>query len=121
MKQNLQRTIVRVEHAGETLYVKLCRANTPRSWARELLRPAKARLEFDNALSLQCRGIPAIVPLGWASRSRHWPGDSVIVTQELARAVPLLELLETATLQRSWIEKFAQFLARLHDAGVAHP
>ena len=121
VKQNLQRTIVRVEHASETLYVKLCRANTPRSWARELLRPAKARLEFDNALSLQRRGIPAIVPLGWASRSRRWPGDSIIVTQELAGAVPLLELLETATLQRSWIEKFAQFLARLHDAGVGHP
>ena len=95
VKQNLQRTIVKVDHAGETLYVKLCRANTPRSWARELLRPAKARLEFDNALSLQRLGISAIEPLAWASKSRNWPSDSVIVTRELADAVPLLELLET--------------------------
>jgi len=57
VKQNLQRTISRVRLPGGAVYVKRCRANTPRSWAREVLRPAKARLEFENALALRMLGI----------------------------------------------------------------
>src|SRR3954454_9753140 len=65
VKQNLQRTITRVILPGGTVYVKRCRVNTPRAWMREMFRPAKARLEFENALALRAKGIDCIEPLAW--------------------------------------------------------
>ncbi len=127
VKTNLQRTIVRVTLPNDAIYVKTCRANTPRSWAREILRPAKARLEFENARSLAKLGIAAIEPLAWGSRSSTWPGDSVLVTRERKGAEPFLEFLEAKALALSTTERsaiireFASFLARLHEAGVTHP
>jgi len=127
VKTNLQRTITRVNLPTDTIYVKTCRANTPRSWAREILRPAKARLEFENARTLARLGIAAIEPLAWGSRSRTWPGNSVLITRECAGAEPFLEFLEAksallSTKERSAIiREFALFLAKLHEAGVAHP
>ena len=52
VKENYQRTILRVELPGGAVFVKRIRANTPRAWAREILRPPKARLELENALRL---------------------------------------------------------------------
>src|SRR3954468_7229305 len=48
VKKGPQRTVYRVRLRGGTVFVKRCRINTPRAWLRELLRPAKARLEFEN-------------------------------------------------------------------------
>jgi tRNA A-37 threonylcarbamoyl transferase component Bud32 len=124
VKRNLQRTIWRVRLPGGSVYVKRCRANTPRSWAREVLRPAKARLEFENALALRGLGLGAVEPLAWGAEPGPLPGDSYLITRALDGAVPLLDFLEgglTAAVRRQAAREFARFLARLHDAGVTHP
>src|SRR5213076_3007172 len=58
VKSNPARTVYRVALPTGAIYVKHCRITGPRAWAREVLRPAKARLEFENALALRDRGIP---------------------------------------------------------------
>ena len=127
VKSNLQRTISRVALPGGTVYVKTCRANTLRSWAREVLRPAKAKLEFDNALSLARLGIATVEPLAWGSRSRTWPGESVLITRERAGAQPFEDYFGRTITTRSNRERFSvfrefgAFLAKLHEAGVTHP
>src|SRR5579885_3600887 len=128
VKQNLQRTISRVRLPGGTVYVKRCRANTPRSWAREVLRPAKARLEFENALALRSLGIGAIEPLAWGAAPGWLPGDSYLITRAQDVAEPFLDLLEATSplttgqaVRRQLARGFALFLAKLHDAGVTHP
>ena len=124
VKQNLQRTISIAVTPTGSVYVKECRANTPRAWLRELVRPAKARLEFENARRLAELGIPAIEPIAWGSKSRWRPGESTLVSVA-HRGVPFLELIETPGLsparRRQSARSLARFLARLHDAGVAHP
>lgn len=124
VKQNLQRTISCVRLPSGTVYVKRCRANTPRSWAREVLRPAKARLEFENALALRQLGIDAVEPLAWGGEPGPLPGDSYLITRAQETAVPFLDFVERPhppAVRRSVTRGFARFLARLHDLGVTHP
>ena len=85
MKENHQRTILRVELPEGAVFVKRIRANTPRAWWREILRPPKARLEFENALALRERGLPAVEPLAWGTADSHWPGESFLVTRALTK------------------------------------
>lgn len=131
VKQNLQRTIERVELPGGAVFVKQCRANTPRSWLREVVRPAKARLEFENAVALARLGIDVVAPIAWGKAPGIWPSTSVLVTREQPHAMPLPDLLDTVlhtlppcearAVRRQIARELAQFLAKMHDAGVAHP
>lgn len=124
VKQNLQRTISRVRLPGGVVYVKQCRANTPRAFARELLRPAKARLEFENALALRALGVAAIEPLAWGAAPGVLPGESYLVTRA-EDAEPFADVLERLpaddALRRELARRFAAFVAQLHDEGVTHP
>ena len=124
VKENLQRTITRHETPAGAVYVKVCRVNTPRAFARELLRPAKARLEFENAAELRRRGVRTVEPLAWGSRRRWWPSESVVVTREAAGACDFLAVLEGSPSpgERARLSRaFAGCLAALHNAGVDHP
>jgi tRNA A-37 threonylcarbamoyl transferase component Bud32 len=125
VKQNLQREIYRVELPPGNVYLKVCRVNTPRAWLRELFRPAKARLEFENALLLAAQGIASIRPLAWGSACRFWPADSYLLTEAAENCVPLQDWLGSRTLtpteRRELARVLAQFFAQLHNAGVIHP
>ena len=124
VKQNLQRSIWRVMLPGGTIYLKQCRTNTPRAWMRDILRPPKARLEFENALALLSRGIGCIEPLAWGMKDGRWPGDSFIITREQANAVPLDAFLErplTPLARRGLAVAFGEFLAKVRRGGVHHP
>lgn len=131
VKQNRQRTIYRVCLPGGAVYVKHCRANTPRAWAREVLRPAKARLEFENALALRALDVPAVEPLAWGAASTWRPGDSYLITREQDAAEPLVTFLThtlpgmpastRSAVRRHVARGLAGLVARLHDAGVVHP
>lgn len=130
IKANPARTVYRVELPGGPVFVKHCRVTGPRAWGREVIRPPKARLEFENAVTLRERGVPAVEPLAWGAPDSHWPGESFLITRGL-QAVPFLHFLEhelptlpaaeQRSLHRQIATEFAHFLARLHDAGVAHP
>ena len=124
VKKNLQRSIWRVTLPGGAVYLKQCRTNTPRAWLREILRPPKAQLEFENALMLRSRGIGCTEPLAWGMSDGRWPGDSFIVTREQPGAVPLDLFLErplTAERRRVLAVAFGEYLAKLRDGGVVHP
>jgi tRNA A-37 threonylcarbamoyl transferase component Bud32 len=131
VKSHPARVVYRVGLPGGTVFVKHCRITGPRAWAREVIRPPKARLEFENALLLRDRGLPAVEPLAWGAPASPWPGQSVLITRELTGAIPFQEYLDQHLPLRSAAEQrlrrrqlttaFAQFLARLHDAGITHP
>jgi tRNA A-37 threonylcarbamoyl transferase component Bud32 len=91
-----------------------------------VLRPPKAQLEFENALALAARGVPAIEPVAWGGPDGPWPGESLLVTRARDGAVPFAELLEAlparpAVERRVVAAALGRFLAKLHDAGVTHP
>jgi tRNA A-37 threonylcarbamoyl transferase component Bud32 len=124
VKENLQRTILRAELPGGTVFIKRCRVNTPRAWLRETVRPAKARLEFENALVLRSKGIDCIEPLAWGLRRGMFPGESIILTREHPNALLLEEAIQKPMSlgeRRELTVEFARFLAKMHNAGVSHP
>ncbi|MDY3558282.1 hypothetical protein R5W23_004977 [Gemmata sp. JC673] len=125
VKHGPHRTVYRVDLASGTIYVKHCRINGPRAWAREVLRLPKAQLEFENAARLRALGIGAAAPLAWGTSDSRWPGQSYLVTRDLAPAVPLPDFLEAHPLTASQRQVLARdlgtFLAKLHENGVAHP
>jgi len=125
IKENLQRTISRVSLPGGDVFIKLCRVNTPRTWFRELLRPAKAQLEFENAVHLQRLGIRSISALAWGQPLGWMPRESYLITAASLAKFTLAEFLESLTASTSerirFARIFAEFLAQLHDAGVTHP
>ena len=123
LKENLQRTIAKVELPGGAVYLKRVRANTPRSLLREWVRPAKARLEFENLLELRRRGVATVEPLAWGAASL-WPGESVLLTRAAEGAITLGEVLATPrspNARRDLAARFGRYLAALHAAGVRHP
>lgn len=130
VKANPARTVYRVALPAGVVFVKHCRVSSPRAWAREVLRPPKARLEFENALALRERGLPAVEPLAWGAADSHWPGESFLVTrgvtavpflQYLEQSLPALPPVERRAVRRQLAHALAELVARLHDAGVAHP
>lgn len=122
IKAGSQRTIERVDLPGGSLIVKSCRVNGPRAWWREVFRGSKAKLEFDHALALKGRGLATAEPLAWARASRIGPCTSLYISRWVD-GVPLQEFLErNDNLPRRMIATaLGRMLARMHDAGVAHP
>ena len=94
VKTGPHRTVYRVALPGGTVYLKHCRVGGIRAWAREVLRPAKARLEFENALALRDRGIPAVVPLGWGGPDSRRPGESFLITRSRDGVVPFVQFVD---------------------------
>src|SRR5262249_17675384 len=80
---------------GSRFCVKQCRLSVTRDWARELVRPPKARIEYEKALLVAKRSVPTITPLAVGHRSfTAGPGDSFLVTRALADTEPLNSFLE---------------------------
>ena len=131
VKHGSHRTVYRVALPTGAVYVKHCRINGPRAWAREALRPPKARLEFENARRLLALGVGAAVPLAWGAAYSAWPGESFLGTRDLAPAIPFIDFVaaqfpalaldEQCHVRRQLARGLGRFLARLHDAGVTHP
>ena len=111
--------------------MKHCRINGPRARAREVMRPPKARLEFENAARLLALGIGAAVPLAWGTADSIWPGESFLVTRDLAPAIPFTDFVEVRVptftpddqchMRRQLARGLGRFMAHLHDSGVMHP
>ncbi|MFO0805321.1 MAG: lipopolysaccharide kinase InaA family protein [Gemmataceae bacterium] len=124
VKSGPHRTVYRVQLPGGVVFVKHCRILGARAWLREAVRPAKARLEFENLFELQKRGIPAAVPLAWGTFDSPWPGESWLITKSLDDAVPFTALVAqpmTPGERRELARSLGRFFAKLHDAGVDHP
>ena len=131
VKSNQARTVYRVLLPSTTVFVKHCKISGARAWGREVIRPPKAQLEFENARELRECGVAAIEPLAWGAPDTHWPGESFLITRELTAAVSFLHYLdhilpglapnEHRAMRRQIARAFGVFVAKLHDIGVAHP
>lgn len=125
VKSGPHRTVYRVALPTGAVYVKHCRINGPRAWAREVLRAPKARLEFENAARLRALSIGAAVPLAWGTPDTRWPGQSYLITRDLAPALPFTEFVDARPLtpgeRRALARGMGAFLARLHECGISHP
>lgn len=125
VKENRQRTVRRVElTGGTTVFVKISRVNSPRTWLRDLWRGSKAKLEFTNALRLRELRIAAVEPLAYAEAGRLLPGASVLLTRAVFGTTPLDEALTkelSARRRRDLAAAFGAFVAAMHEAGVVHP
>lgn len=131
VKHGPHRTVYRAALPRVSLYWKRCRLLGLRGWLRQALRPPKAKLEFDRAHRLAELGVPTIEPLAWGTRGRVLPGESVLITRDRSDTRPLRDFLELdlpqlparqrAATRRLLALELGAFVARLHEAGVAHP
>src|SRR6267154_2437130 len=84
VKQGPHRIVYRVELPGLCFYVKHNFIHDQRAWFRQLVRPSKARIEFERVLAATERGIPTIYPLALADQeTRVGSGESILITQSI--------------------------------------
>lgn len=131
IKDAPHRAVYRVRLPELDCYVKHYRMLGFRSHVRAMLRPNKARREFEIASSIQRLGVAAPEPLAWGvERSRFGLGACWLVTRTIDRAVPLLEFLEDdfpllpsadqSRIRQRLAGSIAVFVSRLHAAGIVH-
>jgi tRNA A-37 threonylcarbamoyl transferase component Bud32 len=126
VKQGPHQAVCRVTLPGLDFYLKQYRVPDARAWLRGLLRPSKARLEFERARAVAGRGVPTVEPLALGEGR----GVSYLLTRTLGGTVALHDFLEltlpampprpAARLRQRLASVLGRFLARLHDAGVTH-
>jgi tRNA A-37 threonylcarbamoyl transferase component Bud32 len=127
VKHGAHRTVYRISLPAGAIYWKLCRISGPRAWWRDFFRGWKAKLEFDRARELAARAIETVEPLAWGRLpGAVCPEGTVLVTRALDGTVPLDEYLashppETAGERRRIATGLAEYMAKLHAAGVTHP
>jgi tRNA A-37 threonylcarbamoyl transferase component Bud32 len=131
VKNGPHRTVYRVVLPGLCIYLKHHRLPDVRAWLRQLVRPAKARMEFERALGVAARHVPTIVPVAQGVRcAGAGPSDSFLITQGLEGAESLSDFIEKVfpgfeprrqtRLRPLLANALGEFVARLHDAGIVH-
>lgn len=131
VKKGPHRVVYRVELPGLCCYLKHNLLPDARAWLRQLVRPSKARMEYERALAVAARHVPTIVPLALGERrDGPWPRDSFLITHSLEDAAPLNRFLEAdlpalppmrqARVRQALAVAVGQFMASLHEAGVLH-
>jgi tRNA A-37 threonylcarbamoyl transferase component Bud32 len=130
IKHGPHRTVYRVNLPGVSFYLKHNRLANTRAWLRELVRPSKARMEHDRALTVAERGVPTFTPIALGESPGWGPGESGLITLALDGTEPLNQFLETTLhgvepngqvrLRHRVAVALAALLARMHDAGVCH-
>src|SRR5436309_2799196 len=63
VKKGPHRTVYHVALPGLSFYVKHYPLYDLRAWLRQLVRPSKARMEYERALAVAARGVPTFEPL----------------------------------------------------------
>src|SRR5260370_20058262 len=93
IKQGPHRIVYRVELPGLCFYLKHNRVNDTRAWLRQLVRPSKARQEYDRALEGAARGVPTVSPLAPGEQPAPAGGESYLITRDPQRCEPPHSLL----------------------------
>ena len=131
IKKGPHRIVYRVELPQLRFYVKRNLVADRITWFRQLVRPSKARMEFESAQEVAKRGLPTYAPLGMGEQKVLFgAGESVIITRSLDDtqefhifAVDRLAHLPAdrqARLRQQLAAELGKLVARLHDAGVRH-
>ncbi len=103
-------------------------ANT-RAWLRQLIRPSKARMEYQRTLAVSGRGVPTLEPLAFGECGSTIQA-SYLITRTLRDVCPLNVFLEQTLPNLPWQRQthlrqrlsweLGGFLARMHQAGITH-
>ena len=131
VKNGPHRTVYRVALPGLCIYLKHHRLPDLRAWLRQLVRPAKARMEFDRARAVAARCVPTVFPVALGERCNgSGPSDSFLITQGLEDTESLSDFIEKilpryehrrqTRLRPLLATALGEFVARLHDAGIVH-
>ncbi len=131
VKKGPHREVYRVTLPELCFYVKHNLLHNYRAWLRQLVRPSKARMEFEKLRELANRGIPTIEALGYGERlDGITSGESYLITRALDDTQQFDEFLEQtlpnfSTSKQTQVRQqlprsLGKFVARLHLAGVVH-
>ncbi len=130
VKKGPHRIVYQVKLPQLEFYIKHNLIPDKKTWLRQLIRPSKARMEYNKALAVAARGIPTIEPLaiGEQNGTAFGIGESFLLTRSLDETAQLNHYLEENThylrgnqpFRAKLAESLGKFLARLHDAGVHH-
>ncbi|HEV3257683.1 MAG TPA: lipopolysaccharide kinase InaA family protein [Gemmataceae bacterium] len=131
VKHGPHRTVYRVRLSGLDFHLKHYRTVGVRGWLRQLVRPAKARREYQRTLAVAARRVPTFVPLGVGEgRAGPVPGDSFLLTLSLEDTESLRAFLETTfhsldrgrqtRVRQRLAAALGELVARMHDAGIVH-
>lgn len=130
LKRNLVRTVLRVPLSdGRRVIVKRYRVAGAVDAVKYLLKPSRARAEWEVGRALDRAGIPTSVPLAFGER--HVGGvlrDAALVTREIEDCLHLNAYVE-ARLQgapahdaerRRLYAELGRLVRRMHEAGFVH-
>jgi serine/threonine protein kinase len=131
VKHGPHRTVYHVVLPELDFYLKHNRLADCRAKLRELVRPSKARIEYEHAREVAARQVPTFEPLALGEPSRASSArDSFLITRALPETRPLHAYLETTLpqwpmqrqtrLRQRLAVALARFLAHMHAGGVAH-
>jgi tRNA A-37 threonylcarbamoyl transferase component Bud32 len=131
VKHGPHRTVYHVVLPGLDFYLKHNRLADRRAWLRQLVRPSKARSEYEHALEVAARQIPTMEPLALGETCRGaGPRCSFLITRALPETRPLNSFLEStlpqwpaprrARMRQRLAVALGQLLAQIHDAGITH-
>lgn len=114
---------------GDKRYVaKWSRSHSTLDRARNLLRPPKGRLAWENAMRLHALGFDTPKVVAYAERRLlGLVRRSFLVTEEIAGAQKLHQFLhqscaapEARAMRREMMDQIGALLARLHKGGIYH-
>jgi tRNA A-37 threonylcarbamoyl transferase component Bud32 len=131
VKHGPHRTVYQVTLPGLDFYLKHNRLADCRAKLRELVRPSKARSEYEHARAVSARQVPTFEPLAIGEACPgSGPRSSFLLTRALPQTRPLNSFLETtlpqwsrprrARLRQRLARALAKLLAEMHNAGIAH-
>jgi tRNA A-37 threonylcarbamoyl transferase component Bud32 len=131
VKHGPHRSVYHVVLPGLDFYLKHNRLADCRAKLRELVRPSKARIEYEHARAVAARQVPTFEALALGEPRRASSArDSYLITRALPETRPLHSFLETTLpqwptprqtrLRQRLAMALAQLLERMHNAGIAH-
>jgi tRNA A-37 threonylcarbamoyl transferase component Bud32 len=130
VKQGPHRTVYHVTLPELDFHLKHYPLADGRAWLRGLVRPSKARTEYEQALAVAARGVPTFEPLALGETCGLGPCSSYLLTLTLPGAMPLSSFVEMvlstcdplrqARLRQRLAVALGRFLAHMHQVGVLH-
>ena len=131
VKKGPHRIVYRVELPELQFYVKRNFETDRLCWIRQLIRPSKARMEYDRARGVAERGLPTYLPL--ALGEQGFPGgqrESIFISRSLEQTQELqvfavsrlarMPAPRQARLRQRLAIELGKLVARMHDAGIRH-
>ncbi len=131
VKDGPHRMVYHVVLPGLNFYLKHNRQTDRLARLRDLVRPSKARGEYEHALTIAARGVPTVEPLAIGEPcDGGGPRHSFLITRTLPETRPLSCFLEStlpqwpaqrrARLRQRLAVTLGHLLAQMHDAGITH-